>query len=363
VLDDYSVLRFLNKSEPGRQATLYPVKDALMYIPATPLGVRGKGFQGESFFTADNPPVGAVFTYYLKDDIKSLKEKRKDREKELIAKGESPYYPSADSLRLEDEQEDPFLIFVIRDEAGKEVRKLKAPPKKGLHRITWDFRYSSPGPIDFTPYDESFVFSSKEMGYLALPGNYSVQLMKSEDAKITPLSDPMPFKAVTLHTGSLPPADKKTTDEFSRRLAELRRVTAGADEYRSLHMQKIKYMKAALLETPGLPVDLSAEIKSLEKRLNLVNRSLNGDATLGRREFETLPAINDRIQSITGNLWNATSGPTPTMKQSLETAERQFEPVFTELRKIGADIQELEKKLEKAGAPYTPGRLPEWKKN
>jgi hypothetical protein len=37
-----------------------------MYIQAQPLGGRGKSFQGESFFTADNPPFGATITYYLK---------------------------------------------------------------------------------------------------------------------------------------------------------------------------------------------------------------------------------------------------------------------------------------------------------
>jgi len=39
-----------------KDAVIYPVKDALMFIPSMPLGVRGKGFQGESFYTAPNPP-------------------------------------------------------------------------------------------------------------------------------------------------------------------------------------------------------------------------------------------------------------------------------------------------------------------
>ncbi len=59
-----------------RTATLFPVKDAWMFVEKRPLGGLGsreKGFQGESYFTAPNPPVAAVFTYHLKDAPKSLR--------------------------------------------------------------------------------------------------------------------------------------------------------------------------------------------------------------------------------------------------------------------------------------------------
>jgi hypothetical protein len=82
VLDDYSPLRNITKEEVNKPATIFPVKDAWMYVQSVPLGVRGKGFQGESFFTTPNPKVGAVFTYYVKDDIKTIKEKRRAAEAE-----------------------------------------------------------------------------------------------------------------------------------------------------------------------------------------------------------------------------------------------------------------------------------------
>ena len=36
------------------------------YVERMPYGLRGKSFQGESFFTGENPPFGAVFTYHLR---------------------------------------------------------------------------------------------------------------------------------------------------------------------------------------------------------------------------------------------------------------------------------------------------------
>lgn len=48
-----------------------------MYIPSQPLGGRDKASQGESYFTAENKPLGAVITYYFSDTLKTAKEKEK----------------------------------------------------------------------------------------------------------------------------------------------------------------------------------------------------------------------------------------------------------------------------------------------
>ncbi|MGE5108047.1 MAG: hypothetical protein ACM3H8_10915, partial [Sphingobacteriales bacterium] len=363
VMDDYTPLRNLKKEDLDKAATIFPVKDAWMYVESLPLGVRGKGFQGENFFTTPNPKVGAVFTYYLKDDIKTIKEKRRDAEKEKIKKGEAPYYPSIDSLRLEDEQPAPHLLFTVMDENNNIVRRIKAPAKKGLNRIVWDFRYAPFGPVDLTQFDESFVFSSPEIGYMALPGNYKVSLSKFEDGIYTELVSPQPFKTSALNYATLPATDKKALDDFCKKIAELRRVSAAADEYRGELVNKIKYIKQAIIETPKLATGISKSIADLDKRLTGVNTQLNGDATLARREFETVPSINGRIGSIIGALWNTTAAPTTTFMNSYSIAAKQFTPVYNELKAIGDEIRKLEIELEKSNAPYTPGRLPEWKGN
>lgn len=363
VLDDYTPLRNFKKEDLTKAATIYPVKDALMYIESLPLGVRGKGFLGEGFFTTPNPKVGAVFTYYLKDDIKTIKEKRREAEKEKIKKGEAPYYPSLDSLRLEDEQPAPHLLFTVSDENNNVVRRIKAPAKKGMNRIVWDFRYAPFGPVDLSQFDESFVFSAPETGYMALPGNYRVSLSKFEDGVYTELTAAQTFKAVALNNASLPVTDKKTLEDFCKQVAELRRVSAAADEYRSEMLNKIRYFKQAVIETPNLPLTVSKTIATIEKRLTDVNTKLNGDATLTRREFESSPSINERIGTIVGGLWRTTAAPTTTYINSYQTAARQFTPVYNELKAIGADIKNLEIILETNKAPYTPGRLPDWSGN
>ncbi len=363
VLDDYTPLRNLKRTDLDKQAVIYPIKDALMFIPSVPLGVRGKGFQGESFYTAENPPVGAVFTYYLKDELKTLKQTRKEAEKELIKKGDNPYYPSIDSLRMEDEQVAPHILFTVTDDAGNVVRRIKTSARKGMNRIVWDFRYPSYGPVNFTPFEESFVFSGRETGNLAAPGTYKVSMSKFEDGVYTELVAPQAFKAIALNNSSIPVTDRKALDDFSKKIAELRRSVGAADAYLDELNNKMRYIKAAVLETNNLPLDISKNLQLIDKRLIAINTQLNGDRTLSRREFETLPSLNGRINNITSGLWATTSAPTQTQYRSYELAAKQFTPLLNELNAIGEEVRKIEDQLEKAGAPYTPGRKPVWRGN
>jgi len=43
-------------------AALFSVRDALQFVPTAAFSMPGKGFQGETFYTGDNPPLGALIT-------------------------------------------------------------------------------------------------------------------------------------------------------------------------------------------------------------------------------------------------------------------------------------------------------------
>ena len=361
ILDDYTPLRNLKNDDLKKEAFISTIKDSWLFNESKPWGAPLKGFQGESFFSVPNPKVGAVFTYYLKDDLKTMKEIRKADEKEKIKAGKPVYYPSKDSIRLEDNYPDPYLVFVITDEGGNVVRKLKAPAKKGLSRITWDFRHSSPGEVNFNTPDPTNPYDVPEIGYAAMPGNYKVSLNKFEDGKVTEIVAKQSFKVNSLNAASLPATDKKALDEFCKKVSELRRVVAASDAYRSELVNKIKFMKQAFIEMPAAKPEGVTQLRNIEKRLIDLNTKLNGDASLTRREFETPPTISSRIGNIEYSLWLSSAAPTQTFVQSYETAGRQFAPVLEELKKIDGDINKLEDLLEQNKAPYTPGRFPVWK--
>jgi len=362
ILDDYSPLRNFKKEDLKKEAVIFPVKESLMFVEGRQWGAPLKGFQGESFFSTANPEVGSVFTYYLRDEFKTIKDLRKEKEKELIKKGEPVPYPSKDSILLEDNQPKPYLLFTIKDEAGNVVRKLKKDARKGINRIVWDFRYASPGPVTFAVPDPSNPYDIAENGYLALPGKYSVSLSKFSEGKFTELSGPVSFEVKGLNAATLAASDKKALDAFSSKVAELRRASAGADEYKNSTLNKIKYMKSAVIDAPAVVFGLTEKLHNIEKRLADINIALNGNASLAKREFETLPSINSRIGNIQYSIWNATAAPTNTAIQSYEVAAGQFSKVLTELKAIDAEISAIESTLDQNKAPHTPGRLPVWNK-
>ena len=363
ILDDYTPLRTMKQADmDNKTAAIFPVKDALMYVESQPLGLRGKGHLGESHFMSPNPAPGAVISYYMKQDLKTAKEKRREMEKEKIKKGENVYYPSVDSMRLEDIQPDPYLLFTITDESGEVVRRLKAPAKKGVHRLVWDFRYAPNAPAgSIGALDLENMFSSLETGYLAMPGTYKVSMSQFVDGIYTELVSPQSFKCVPLNNATLVAKDKKGYDDFCKKVTDLRRVAGGVGQYNSDLNNRLKMIKLAVVDAPKVSLETHNQIYQLEKRLENVSRSLNGDATLARREFETTPSVNNRIFSIQGDLWNSTNAPSNAQKASFDIASKQMSGVVSDLKAINTEVEKLESALEKANAPYTPGRAIEWK--
>ncbi|WP_345248579.1 WD40/YVTN/BNR-like repeat-containing protein [Nibrella saemangeumensis] len=361
VLDDYTPLRNLKTEDLDKPAFIAPVKTALMYIESSPLGIRGKGFQGESYWSVPNPKPGAVFTYYLKDEYKTLREKRQEAESQRLKSGLPLFYPSIDSLRMEDLQPSPYLLFTITDPAGNTVRRLRTPAKKGMNRISWDFRTDAKGAVNFTPFNEENVFSSPDQGIMVLPGEYRVSLSRFDDSTFTELVPPQSFRIEALNAASLTAADKKSLYDFGKKVMELYRAVDGTNAYRADLVNKLRYMKEAALQTPSLNASVMKTITTLERRLSDVDRDLNGDVTRLKREFEAPTSISSRIRGIMSNVVNTSTAPTNTFLSSYNDAARLFTPLLNEVKAVRGEVERLETLLEQHGAPYTPGRLPAWK--
>jgi photosystem II stability/assembly factor-like uncharacterized protein len=363
ILDDYSPMRYLSKETLKKEAEIFPIKNAQMFIPANPFGFRGVGFQGASFYAAPNPEVGATFTYFLKDEIKSLKEKRRETEKEKLEKGEDIKYPPYETLKKEQEEPDAYLLFTITDEQGNVVRKLKTDPKKGVNRIVWDFRYNNFTPISLEPFDDTVPWNEPDKGYMVVPGSYNVSLSKFEDGIFTELVSPKPFTCMPLNITSLPAEDKPALDQFNKKVAELTRAVTGADSYGKELVSKLSYFKKATIETANVPEDTYHKILTVELNLKELNRQLNGDGLRRRYEGASPSSIKDRVDLITGALWNTTAAPTTTFTKSYDDAANKFDDVLVFLKSIDDEVKQIELILEEHGAPYTPGRFPEWKKD
>lgn len=361
VLDDYSVLRSFKKEAAQQTAAIFPIKESLMFIERFPLGLRDKGHLGSSYFSTPNPPVGAVFTYYLKDDIKKLKEKRTEAEKAKYEKNEKVYYPTLDSLRMEDLQPDPYLLFTIRDKAGNVVRHLKAPAKKGLQRIVWDFRYGVSAPVNgrSIPAPDQ-LFGGEEKGHLAEPGQYSVSLAKYEDGLLTELVAPVSFNCKLLEQNSLP-VNMQENVGFYKQVAALRKATTATADLLNDMGGRLRTIQQAVLDMPAPAKTILEKASDLMKQYQQINQALNGDQSRARREFETLPGVTALVGGLESNIRNSTNKITAAFRSNYAIASQALTGILSDMKQLEASIQQLEKELELNKAPYTPGRWPEWK--
>ena len=119
-------------------------------------------------------------------------------------------------------------------------------------------------------------------------------------------------------------------------------------------------MKAAVAQSQGNNLNYLDDLKKLETRLVNADELMGGDASMAKREFETLPGILGLEENVVYAVWGTTTPITETHKASLEMVRKKFAPVYAEVKAIDSELQKLEQKLENIKAPYTPGRLPTW---
>ena len=361
ILDDITPLRLTRPESLEEESRLFPVKQAWMYMERNPLGTIGKGFQGESFYAAENPPFGAVFTFYLRDDLKTRKQRRQEAEKKLREEGGTLVYPSKEEIRAELRDQDPTLVLTVRDQAGEVMRRLTAPAKAGFHRMAWDLRLPASNPTSFDSPSGN-PFSIPNQGPMVAPGRFTVALAKLVDGELTPLGEPQTFEAVPLGTATLAAQDRPALLAFQEKVSRLQRAVLGASAVVGEAQTRLKYVNRALLETPAADPALAVEAREIGMRLKDIDEELNGDATANVFREAVPPSISQRVSQIVSGAWTSTSAPTKTHQDNYRIAAEAFAPVLERLRKlVEVDLKGLEDRLEAAGAPWTPGRLPTWK--
>lgn len=360
IVDDYTPLRTMNTQSIAASATLYPARDALLYVQTQVYGGGRKAFQGEMLYSGDNPPYGAVFTYSLKEQLKTLKQKRNDAEKAAERAGQAIRYPTADELRAEAAEEAPSIILTVLDEQGKAIRSLTGPTARGMSRVAWDLRLplhqlASTRP----PSDEEQLFGGGPAGPFVVPGKYSVTLSQRVGGVVTQLAGPVSFTVVAEASNGVSVADHQVRGRFQEQVQELRRQLTGVTELATATNQRLDQIRRALDQTPSAPRALGDQVRAYIKRLADIQTEVSGDRALGSRSDPTPSSINERVGSITSSMNRSLSVPTATNLEQLKIATELLGVEKGRLLQlVDTDIPALEREAEKAGAPYTAGRRP-----
>ena len=360
VLDDYTALREIAGGALANGSALFPVRDAWWYVPNVPMQARGKPTLGSDDYTAPNPPFGAVFSYFIDEAPQTARDSRRETERELRDAGADVPFPGWEALAAEAVEGSPRVLLLVRDAAEKPVTWVEGKTEEGLHRTNWDLRRPPPDPIEFPSSGFVPPWASDPQGPLVAPGLYSVELMLMSSAGVLSLGTAQEFNVKPLPDAP-PGTDFDAVAAFQLEASELMRRVSGAGEELRQTNERLRYMRAALLETPRADPALFARLDELAARLSELQTRLWGDRTRGRLNEASAPSISGRVGSVTYGHWETTQMPTATHRRNLEIAATDFATLRRELSAIlDTDLPALESALEAAGAPWTPGRrIPE----
>ena len=357
VLDDYSSLRGISQ-QLENEAAVFSVRDALQFELSYPLGLPGKAFMGDNFFIGENLGSEAIFTWYLKESIKSKAAQRKEEAKKLTKDGKDNPYPTYETLRAEAEEMSPQLVLTIANSNGDIVRKLLTSPTAGLKRMKWDLRYASQEPINFSKPPFYNPFGGETKGAMVPPGTYTVTLSKMVDEEETQLAQPVSFDVIPLKNTVMPADDRQALAQFQQEVNDLSGKVSSVQNTLSELSNELRYMKEAIKHTPTKQAELMKAWKSLDQEMRAIREKLNGDGIASRVDKGTPPSISGRVGYLLYEQSSSTGAPTETHKSSFAIAKEEFAPVYEQAKVlVNTKFDAFRKQLKEYGAPYTPGNI------
>jgi len=340
VMDDYSSLRSIN-DELLKGNTMLPIKTGRIFERRSPLAMGGRAMQGASFYTADNPPYGVTFTYHLNESLKTLKQKRKAKERGLKSKNGDVPYPSWEDFKKEDREVAPKVTLTIRDGEGNVVNRLGGPTSKGLHRTTWNMSWSN----------EGFARAP-----IAMPGKYTVEVSKTVAGETESLIEPVEFEIAPLEIDGVEEPDREAMMAFASEARKIYGVIRAATTVSRETRSELENMRRMVEASTSADQSLVNDIRELETQLKDFAEVFNGDDTRSSRNESALPGLVNRLNTaLFGSM--SSEGITGTHRRQLEIAVEQYKEIEPKFRKIvEKDVPKLRKALDKAGVTWTEGR-------
>jgi maltooligosyltrehalose synthase len=181
------------------------------------------------------------------------------------------------------------------------------------------------------------------------------------DGAVTELGTGQNFKVVIEGQSAMNPGDLSAREQFHGKVARLFRAASGATKTAHEVEDRLKLIREALRDVPAAESLLSAEADSIDRKDREILRALSGDEELRRRQEPVPSSINDRIDQIMEGERFSLARPTQGHVEDYEIAAAEFGGTLSTLKTlVEVDLVKLEKEMEAAGAPWTPGSVPEW---
>ena len=341
VLDDYSFLREITAQTPRKSASLFKARPALRYIERNRVGNTGA-----DMFRSPNPAFGATFHYFLKNDLKSLKEKRKLKER----KESQAVFPSWKSLDAELREIPNSLWLIVSDKQGKLIQKIKAPHKKGLQKVTWNLSYGETASVKLG--QKSRRVNRWNKGPLVLPGNYYVQLWQKNANNLKPLSEKIELSVINAHQPSLSPKPAEQTLAFYEAVKDTELNLLKVNDQFSMLSKKMKSLNDIMNKIGEPNTQLQSDYYQLRQSFLNIQKLIEGN--LAKQELRESDIITPQSSFfVARRALGTTYGPTKLHLENLEFSRRSLKEIETLINSFEkTDLSDFEQKLKSVGDYY-----------
>jgi hypothetical protein len=295
VVDDISPLRQLTPATLASSAVLLPG-------PAVQQRIQGNGgwAEGDATYTGENPPSGAVITYYQKA-------------RHVIGR-----------MKLE-----------VLDAAGNVVDEIPTSKRRGLNRVNWSMLTKPP----VVPPAASIAGSST-VGQRVLPGNYTVRLTSAGQVTTAPL-------VITL--------DKRAQFTLADRQAQY----AAAERIKAMFLRMSKLVAqinglrakaGAIAQSATAPADVKAAASVLTGKADALRKEIVATTEGGAITGE------ERLREHTDQIYGAITGvedrPTAYQMARIDALDRELKDVESQWAALQAgDVAGFNAKLKAANLP------------
>jgi hypothetical protein len=294
ILDDITPLR--QYTDDSAQ------KDAFLYTPAVAYRIQA-GASSErrpSKRTGQNPPVGAMIYYFLKDAPKKEAETKIEI---LDASGKVIRKYSSTEFNTLEEPPDP--------DDKKAEKQLK--PEAGLNRFVWDLRYEEARRV---PGYYLYEYGGGARGPVAVPAHYQVRLTAAGQTQTAGFDLRLDPRV------NVSQADLET--QFNLLLdarEELSRVYDTVNQIQDVRTQ-LAGLKRRLPESA--PKNIVSAADDLEKKLVGVREGLiNLEITANEDSLAYPPQLDAKLAYLAMDVGTADSAPTEAESRQLDKLKRQ----------------------------------------
>jgi photosystem II stability/assembly factor-like uncharacterized protein len=313
VFDDATPIQQLTPQVRAEDVHLFDVRPALRYSQMmTRYGI------GDKPFTGQNPPYGALITYYLK-------------------------------TKPDDKATFKMQIF---DSRGNLVSEIARPSKEqGLNRVAWDLRFGG-AKVRRPATDEEPGFFGAPRGPAVVPGTYTLKLTVGDKVVQKPIE-------VRLDPNlSTPAADLQKLQEMSLHLRDMQSATNTALRTLDSLKSQLDFIEKTQKDRAGdLPKEFADKLTAYKKQVD----DLSGKLAAPEDKFGGIPSrpqLSERLGGLFFTIDGVNAAPTLSQQTFFTELQTEFHQRLEEVNRfITQTVPQMNETLRRFNAPQlTPGK-------